>query len=314
MKHLNDQLRELREQVAEKAHLESVRRSLYDQQRELERKVRELNQLRSSENADVEKLEGFSLAALYYLVTGKKEEMLDKERQEAYAAQVKYEAAQAELDAVAEEIRKTRERLTGLSDCEQKYANLKQEKKEKIKQSMGPEAEQIMELEEAIAVQESRLKEIREASGVGSEALQIANQIIASLDKAKGWGTWDAIGGGGIVTEVAKRNHLNTAQRMVGDLQVKLRKYRTELTDVTVEANVEVGIDGFLNFADYFFDGLLVDWTVLNKITKSKSQAESTRNKISMMQYRLSEIKRSAEQARDEKKAELDALILKIGE
>lgn len=175
---------------------------------------------------------------------------------------------------------------------------------------MGQEAMKIMELKDEIASIESQMNEIREAYTVGSEALRIADEIINSLDKAKGWGTWDTFAGGGLISDMAKHSHLNTAQRLVSDLQIKLRRYKTELMDVRVEAEVEVGIDGFLNFADYFFDSILVDWTVLNKITKSKSQAEMTRNKISLLQYKLYDLKRSIERERDEKRAELDQLVL----
>ncbi len=313
MKLLNDQLFELREQVAKKTHQESVLKNLYDQQRELQDKVRELNQIRASENADVKKLQGLSWSSLYYLVMGKKEEMLDKECQEAYAAQVKYEAAQAELEAVAEEIQKTRMTLEEFGDCEKHYVEMKQEKKELLKGSGTPEAEKIIELEEEIADFEGQLKEIREAYIIGSEALNLADQIITSLDKAKGWGIWDTFAGGGLISDSIKHSHLNTAQRLVGDLQLKLRRYQSELADVTIEANVEAGIDGVLRFADYFFDGMLVDWTVLNRITKSKSQAEQTRSKISLMQYKLNDLKVSIERKRDLKKVEVEALVLEAG-
>ena len=73
---------------------------------------------------------------------------------------------------------------------------------------------------------------------------------------------------------------------------------------------MEVGIGEFLTFADYFFDGLLADWTVLNKITNSKAQAESTRSKISSMQYKLDNLWRSVERERDRLKAEVDALVM----
>ena len=310
MKYFNEQLQALQEKTAQKKHLDTVLKSLYDQQRDLQDKVRELNQIRISENADVEKLEGFSLATLYYVVTGKKDEMLDKEKQEAYAAQVRYDTAQEELGAVAKEIQRTRELMAPLIGCEQEFVRVKQEKKEMIKQSISPETEKIMELEEEIAEKESQLNEIREAHVVGSEALRMADQIIDSLDKAKGWGTWDTFAGGGLVSDIAKHSHLNTAQRLVSDLQLKLRKYRTELEDVTIEANVEVGIGEFLTFADYFFDGLLADWTVLNKITNSKAQAESTRSKISSMQCKLDNLWRSVERERDRLKAEVDALVM----
>lgn len=310
MKYFNDELQKLQEQTARKNHLESTLKGLYDQQRELQDHLRELKQICWTENADVEKLEKFSLAGLYYLVTNQKEERLNKERQEAYTAQLKCDAAQAELDTITDEIQKTRALISELSGCEERFAKLKTEKKELIKQTGSSDALKILELEEEIAGCESQIKEIREAYTVGSEALRLADEIIRSLDKAKGWGTWDTFAGGGLISDVAKHSHLNTAQRLVGDLQLKLRNYQTELMDVKISADVEVGISGFLNFADYFFDSILVDWTVLNKITKSRSQAEATRNKISLLQYKLDDLKRAKERERDQKRTEIDQIVL----
>ena len=310
MQYFNEQLQSLQEQTARKKHLESTLKALHDQQRELQDHLRELRQICSAENADVEKLEKFSLAGLYYLVTNQKEERLNKERQEAYTAQLKYDAAEADLEVITEEILKTRALIAELSGCEEAFSKLKSEKKEQIKQSGTPEAMKILELEEEIAHCESQINEIREAYTVGSEALRLADEIIRSLDKAKGWGTWDTFAGGGMISDIAKHSHLNTAQRLVGDLQLKLRRYKTELMDVQISADVEVGISGFLNFADYFFDSMLVDWTVLNKITKSKSQAETTRNKISLLQYKLNDLKASKERLRDQKREEVEQIVL----
>ena len=310
MKYFNDELQKLQEQTARKKHLESTLKGLYDQQRELQDHLRELKQIYWAENADVEKLEKFSLAGLYYLITNKKEEMLNKERQEAYTARLKCDTSQAELDAITDEIQKTRALISELSGCEEQFVKLKNEKKEAIKQSGTSDAAKILELEEAIVGCENQIKEIREAYTVGSEALRLADEIIRSLDKAKGWGTWDTFAGGGLVSDIAKHSHLNTAQQLVGDLQSKLRKYKTELMDVQISPDVEVGVSGFLNFADYFFDSILVDWTVLNKITKSRSQAEATRNKISLLQYRLNDLKAAKERERDQKRAEVDQIVL----
>ena len=311
MKNIDIQLGQLQEQVMEKKRLETILRELHKQQRELQNKLYELGRIRSAENADVEKLEKLTLTSLYYLFTGKKSEMLDKERQEAYMAQLKYDSAKEELEAVAADIQNTKKLLANYADCEQKYVELKAEKKEAIKKSGSHEAEQILEIEEEILTLENRLKEIREAYVVGSEALRIADEIINSLKKAKGLGTWDTFGGGGLITDIAKRSNLNTAERLVGDLQRKLRKYKTELADVTIEANVEVSHGEFLNFADMFFDGLLVDWTVLNQITNSVNQAETTRGKIVSMQYRLDNMTNSIDREIEQKKKMLDSLLVK---
>ena len=147
MKNIDIQLGQLQEQVMEKKRLETILRELHKQQRELQNKLYELGRIRSAENADVEKLEKLTLTSLYYLFTGKKSEMLDKERQEAYMAQLKYDSAKEELEAVAADIQNTKKLLANYADCEQKYVELKAEKKEVIKKSGSHEAEQILEIE-----------------------------------------------------------------------------------------------------------------------------------------------------------------------
>lgn len=104
MSFYDEQLQNPQQQVARKAHLEAVLRDLHNQKRELDIKVADLNRAKQDEQTDVDRLEGRSLAAFFYAVVGKKEEKLDKERREAYAASVKYDAAVRELSAVEEDI------------------------------------------------------------------------------------------------------------------------------------------------------------------------------------------------------------------
>ena len=125
MKYFNDELQKLQEQSARKKHLESTLKGLYDQQREIQDHLRELKQISYAENADVEKLEKFSLAGLYYLITNQKEEMLNKERQEAYTARLKCDAAQTELDTITEEIIKAKQLFDAGVLTEQEFADLK---------------------------------------------------------------------------------------------------------------------------------------------------------------------------------------------
>ena len=53
---------------------------------------------------DVDRLEGRSLSAFFYNVIGKMDEKLTQEKQEAYAARVKYDAAARELAGIEEDL------------------------------------------------------------------------------------------------------------------------------------------------------------------------------------------------------------------
>lgn len=80
--------------------------------------------------------------------------------------------------------------------------------------------------------------------------------------------------------DLAKHGHLDDAQSSVESLQSQLRRFKTELADVTIDADFQVSIDGFLRVADYFFDGIFADWAVLDRIHQSQDQVQDTRNQI----------------------------------
>lgn len=61
---------------------------------------------------------------------------------------------------------------------------------------------------------------------------------------------------------------------------MELRRFKTELTDVSIDAEMQVKMDGFLRFADYFFDGLFADWAVMDHIENSQKQVSQTRRQV----------------------------------
>ena len=63
-------------------------------------------------------------------------------------------------------------------------------------------------------------------------------------------------------------------------LQQALRRFRSELADVTIDDKIDVVLDGFLSFADFFFDGLFTSMAVNDRIKKSKADVDSARSKI----------------------------------
>lgn len=304
----DEQLQQLQEQIARKRRLEAMVAELRSQRDTLSARARELNGIRLSEQADVERLEGRSLAVFFYNVIGKMDERMNKERQEAYAARVKYDAAAKELEAAEHELRRYESELSGLRGCEGQYETVLNEKKEAVKAAGGVNAEEIFKLEERNAFLEGQKKELREAIFAGNDALRTAKQVLSSLDSAEGWSTWDLLGGG-LISDLAKHSHLDAAQGNIEHLQSQLRRFKTELADVTIHTDMQVNVEGFLRFADYFFDGLFADWAVLDKISQSKSQMLSTQSQIESVLARLDSMRCAVEQEQVQLEARLDALV-----
>ncbi len=272
-------LKALWEQVAEKKVVDAKYQELQAQRKTVAQRVRQLEKVKQSEQADVDRLERGSLAAFFYQVVGRMDEKLDKEQQEAYAARVRYDAAARELASIDADLARLEARLKGLSGCEQRYQDALMERFREIKETNSPAAQELMESESRVVELKLRRREIREAVQAGNTALKQAGAVLESLDSARGWSTMDLVGGG-IWSDLAKYDHLDEAQEQVEQLQVDLRRFKTELADVEINADIQVTIEGFLRFADFFFDNLFTDWEVRDRIDQSIDQVRDTKRQI----------------------------------
>ena len=273
-------LKELQQMIASKPSLEAKLRELERQRAEYDRRVVSLRVAFREEQADVEKLEGRSLANYFFQVVGKLDDKLTKERQEAYAARVKLDAAERELAAIDGDIQDLYARLSDVRRAQEQYDAAILQKHIDVRDSNTTEGERLREMDAALASLEAYRKEIREAINAGSGAQATADRILGELESADNWNTWDMFGGGGMITHMAKHSHLDQAQDLTEELQQKLRRFKTELADIQITADSQVNIDGFLRFADYFFDGLFVDWSVGNRIKQSRTSISDTRKQI----------------------------------
>ena len=249
----------------------------------------------------MDRLEGHSLATFFYQVIGKMDEKLDKERQEAYAARVKYDVALHDLSSVDADLEQIQNRLARLSDCERQYQAALSEKIKSIKASAHPAAQQVAESESRIAALKVQKRELLEAINAGKTALHTVNEVLETLHNAEGWSTWDVMGGG-LMADLAKYEELDDAQKQIEQLQVELRRFKTELADVEITADLQVTVDSFLKFADFFFDGLFADWAVLDHINQAQSRVENTKGQIKRVLALLKKMREDVDvQIADEK-------------
>ena len=279
MNEKREQLRRLQEQKQRKDHLESLRAELTKQQRELSDKTIALKGKMVKEQADVNRLEKGGLVAMLFELAGKKERQLEKERQEAYAARLKYETAVREQTDVEDRLRRVNEELRGLRDSETRYNALLNELLADIRNSNDSRSHEVLRLEREIGEHNEVIREISEAIAAGNEVLSAADAVLHHLSDAEGWGTWDILGGG-LLADIAKHEALDSAQRAVNVLQSKIRSFKTELVDVNVEANVQISMDGFLGFADFFFDGFFADFAAMEHIERATAEMRVTKEQI----------------------------------
>ena len=109
-------------------------------------------------------------------------------------------------------------------------------------------------------------KEKREAIEAGHRALNSLGAAKENLNSAKNWGLVDMFGGGFFST-MLKHSKMDQAK-------YDLRNFSRELDDVNMACNLHIDTGDFLSFADYFFDGFVVDWMVQDRINNAKRQVE----------------------------------------
>lgn len=306
---MKDDLSLLQAQLTYKKRLEAMLTELRAQEAPLCQKVSRLEETMQRERKDVDRLEGRSLAAFVYYALGKKEEKLDAERREYYAARVKYDAAARELEAIRQDIESTQEDLQDLRDCEERYAKALEEKRQAIEAAGTPGAEELLGKGRTVSFLRSQEQELEEALTAGNAALLAANAVAANLKSAEAWGTFDLLGGG-LLADIAKHDKLDEAQQSIEQLQIALQRFNKELSDVSIRANVQVNIDAMLKFADYFFDNIFTDSAVLDRIKQAHTQVDETHDQIlgvlRQLQDKLEEVRHKLTSA----KQEMDSLIV----
>lgn len=120
-------------------------------------------------------------------------------------------------------------------------------------------------------------KEKREAVDAGNRALRSLRDAQDNLNSAKNWGLWDMFGGGFIST-MAKHSKMEKAKQNMEQARYDLRNFSRELNDVNIACHLDIETGDFLSFADWFFDGFVVDWMVQDRINQASRQvAEAIR-------------------------------------
>lgn len=130
-------------------------------------------------------------------------------------------------------------------------------------------------------------KELQEAINAGNRALRSLYAAKEKLSSARNWGIFDMLGGG-LISDLVKHSKMNDAASLMEDAKHDLAIFQKELGDIHSTPNLQMEIGNFLNFADYFFDGLVADYLVQSKISEARDQVNDA---ISLVEQILKNLK-----------------------
>lgn len=86
---------------------------------------------------------------------------------------------------------------------------------------------------------------------------------------------------------MAKQSKMNRARENMEQAKFDLRNFSRELNDVSMACNLDLESDDFLSFADWFFDGFVVDWMIQDRINNARSQVEEAIRRVEQVLRQL---------------------------
>ncbi|SIT87198.1 hypothetical protein [Edaphobacillus lindanitolerans] len=273
-----DRQTELRMRMTELGRIKKRYEAKEAERQEAKRERDRLQARLTKEQQDVLRLGQFSFANKFRQLTGKMDEIMEKELNEAAEAELKFNEAEKVLLDLEEE---TAALKTELDRPEYEFLDddwdaFLQEKEIWMRNNDTGAITKLQQVADERATLQSMRREIEEAIHAGREAQRVLDSAVDQLGNAEGMSMWDTFLGGGMVVTAMKYSSINSSDDKIHRAQRALRRFQSELADVENfdTARLTVNKRDFLNFSDFFFDNMFTDWMVHSRITDAKSQLD----------------------------------------
>lgn len=288
---MQDFKKQLKATLEEYQSAEKIKRHLNKLDKRLDTETKELASLAlalDKENKDYEELEKLSIRSIFHKVLGSKEEQMEKEKQEYLQASLKYDEAKKAIELLEYERKILLDKLDTVDGNGPKLQILLDKRERQLILENGPAGKKIQQIVNRLDEQEHQHKEIQEVVAAGKSALAILNQMAGYLQKARDWGTWNVGGrrGRGGMSSHIKHSSIDNARRLAPQARHQLVRFEDELRDIyrdVQQFQFSLSFDSFSRFSDIFFDNLISDFIVQQKIQNSLSNVLSVRDKVHRM-------------------------------
>ena len=289
MAYTDEQLVELRKKLSGRDNLNKTIQTLLLKKGEIEKRLKPLEQSRDKERSDVEKLEKGGVKSFFYSLIGQKVERLNKEKDEAYEADKKYEAVYKEYSALCDTLEFYLNELKELNECDRTFDMLVGEKKLAMKKAGHPLMEEIEREEKLLIRIAGQIQDIEQLISDVGEAKEIATELSDETETVYEYAVRD--------TKVNQRpydriknRHINEVQRLAEILNGKLSLLSRQLSaidEATYDVKVEISKSiRLLDRIDFPFASFAMLGTIENVLEKTKEAEEQ----ITSLEFRLKEL------------------------
>lgn len=129
-------------------------------------------------------------------------------------------------------------------------------------------------------------------------ALNTVNSLIPLVEEAenqfksaRNWSFLDVLGGGMLV-DLVKYHKLNKAGNSMNKISSLMQQLSYELGKIRIPNDYSMQLNGFVTFADFFFDGVFVDAYMTSKIMSSLDEVSKLKSKLYVLKSKLEDAMR----------------------
>ena len=120
----------------------------------------------------------------------------------------------------------------------------------------SPSTYTVTQIAKELGSVRSGLQDLKDAVQAGEAAQVQLRAMTGTLESAREWESWER---GGLLSVVGRTAGLEEVQAQGGEIRQALSRLRTQLARVPQEKVPGADLEGFLAFADYFFEGVFSD-------------------------------------------------------
>lgn len=224
----------------------------------------------------LEKNEQFSFVTFVRSLTGRKQKMMEESLSEAMTLELKLVETQLMLEDLQDDQVDVVYKMNAIHEPSilKELTLLEQKKYEWLMKHKSPLGVKLNDLTEECAALKRLNQEIKEAFEAAEQAIERVENAMQSLQTAKSYSTWDTFFGGGFIVTALKHDKIEASQSHLHQVQIALQRLQNELIDIETWHHMthHIEIDGFVKFADYFFDDIFSAWSIHSKLSTSVEQ------------------------------------------
>ncbi|MDF1697052.1 MAG: hypothetical protein P1U56_14515 [Saprospiraceae bacterium] len=250
------------------------------------------------EHSDVLKLEKTPIFSLFNTILGNPREQLEKERQEYLQAVLEYNSIAHEIDILTYESEVLEKTSKETKELKNQLNQLLKTKEKKLLIRNKKDLERLKLFNKTIDTLRLQNRKFESALNVANVVKKEIFEAFQKLRKVKKF-QYSNMSGAGRHSSFAKKSYIDGAIKDVSKINFFLSKLDKELSAV-YDQYTFFSIYKYQNFVDSFYDNLITDWILQNKLRNALNCLQSAEDKtmriIATLENDTKRISRSIEE------------------